>query len=474
VRVQVESRLPASLPVGATGAIFCFGYCFHVSRRVLELELLIGGVRHRPSAARMPRPDLYEWLRGGEDPHGHSYRSGWWATVPLQAPDTPGTLELAAAVRVAGDERSLHPLGRIEIVAPANPVVCESLAPGTIGICMATFDPDPELLRAQLDSLRAQTDERWICLISDGGSEASRFAQLLGAVGRDRRFVVSRSERPLGPYENFERALAMLPVEAGLVAFCDQDDRWYPDKLAVLRAALDEGEMVFSDQRLVADDGRVLRESLWEGRRNDHQNLASLLIANTVPGAATLFRRQLLELALPFPVAPGVPYHDHWIALVALASGEIRYVDRPLYDFIQHAGATSGGAVPSALPPGSRGWRGAYFAGYVMRKVLAQTLLMRCASRLTPRKRRALLRFIASERRPLSFLWLALRPLRRLVGRGETLGGESSLALGIAWRWLIVLAVGRAERPGRRAYDAAFPDPPRFEQRRLRRWRAGA
>jgi hypothetical protein len=104
--------------------------------------------------------------------------------------------------------------------------------------------------------------------------------------------------------------------------------------------------------------------------------------------------------------------------------------------------------------------------------VQAQTLLLRCASRLSDRERRALEHFVASERSPASFLWLATRPLRRFIGRDETLGGETALARGILWRWLIVLAVGRARRPGNRAYDASFPDPPRFEQRRLRRWRA--
>jgi hypothetical protein len=348
------------------------------------------------------------------------------------------------------------------------------LAPGTIAVCLATFDPEPELLRAQIESLQAQTDRRWICLISDGGSAPQRFARLLELLGGDSRFVVSRSERRLGPYQNFERALQMVPREAELVALCDQDDRWYADKLAALRAALGSGQLAYSDQRLVTEDGRVLRESLWDGRRNDYRNIASLLVANTAPGAAMLFRRELLDLALPFPEAPGVPYHDHWLALVALASGELRYVDRPLYDWVQHAAAVSRGATAGASPPGSRGWRGAYFGGCLMRQVQAQTLLLRCATRLTTRKRRALEWFVAADRSPAAFLWLALRPSRRLFGHGETLEGESALVRGLLWRWLIVLAVGRAERPGNRRYDASFPDPPRFEQRRLRRWRAGA
>jgi hypothetical protein len=114
----------------------------------------------------------------------------------------------------------------------------------------------------------------------------------------------------------------------------------------------------------------------------------------------------------------------------------------------------------------------AYFCGYQPREVQAQTLLLRCGPQLPPRKRRALRWFIAGARSPAAFAWLALRPLRALAGHGETLGEEFGLVKGIVWRRLIGLAVRSSERPGPRPYDASFPDPPVFEQARLRRWRA--
>jgi hypothetical protein len=61
-----------------------------------------------------------------------------------------------------------------------------------------------------------------------------------------------------------------------------------------------------------------------------------------------------------------------------------------------------------------------------------------------------------------------------LIGRDETLGGEVALVKGIIWRWLVRLMSIRASPPARWRYDASFPDPPLFEQPRLRRWRAGA
>jgi glycosyltransferase involved in cell wall biosynthesis len=348
-----------------------------------------------------------------------------------------------------------------------------------IAVCMATFDPDPALLRRQLDSLRAQTDTSWTCVISDDCSHPERFEQLRAAVAGDGRFALSRSDERIGFYRNFERALRMAPPEAELIALCDQDDVWHPDKLALLRRSLGEAVLVFSDQRLVDRDGHILRETLWRGRANNATNLASMLIANTVTGAATLFRREVAERALPFPDSPGIEFHDHWLALIALACGELRYIDHPLYDYVQHDAAILGkvvgasGRPPLRLrPPRMREWRAAYFLGYVPGQVRAQTLLLRCADRLTPSKRRALERYIASDSSTLAFAWLAVRPLRALIGRTETLAGEWELVRGLLWFWIASWLAHRRWLSERFLLDARFPDPPHFQYRRLQRWRS--
>ena len=45
----------------------------------------------------------------------------------------------------------------------------------------------------------------------------------------------------------------------------------------------------------------------------------------------------------PCPSRPAAnAFHDHWLAVVALALGEIAYVDEPLYDYVQHGGTVIG------------------------------------------------------------------------------------------------------------------------------------
>jgi glycosyltransferase involved in cell wall biosynthesis len=395
---------------------------------------------------------------------------------------------LEVAVRLSSGRVVAAPLGSIQVVerqpAPDLGAVPERSGPGLIAVCMATFEPDPALFRAQVESLRAQRDDCWVCVISDDASRPEHFERITQIVGGDRRFAVSRSEARLGFYRNFQRALELAPPQAELLALCDQDDRWHPDKLQTLRAALGDAQLVYSDQRLVGADGRVLRNTLWKGRRNNSANLASVLIANTITGAATLFRREVAELALPFPDSPGFQFHDHWLAVVALAAGDVAYVDRPLYDYVQHAGAIFGDVTSGARssraatwrPPSPRrsldAWRAAYFYGYLSREVQAQTALLRCSGRLAAGKRRALRRFVASARSPTAFAWLALRPLRELLGRNETLGSEAAMARGIAWKAMVAARARRGPASPGLLGDAGFPPPGSFNQKRLRRWRA--
>jgi glycosyltransferase involved in cell wall biosynthesis len=500
----VDYPLPKDLPAGQATALFFAGTCFHRRQPVEALVITVDGMRHRPTAQRMPRPDRFRSLhptalqeeaeslrrdpQSLRDPELRSYRSGFWATIPISVPQQPGELRLGIEARVAGGTIARAALGTIAVVEGREPPSYDGLPtvrqPLT-AICMATFNPVPELFQIQVDSIRAQTHRDWICLISDDRSRPDRFEMIREAVAGDPRFVLSRSDEHLGFYRNFERALKMVPPEAELVALSDHDDRWYPEKLAVLIDAIGDGELAFSDQRLVDAQGRVRRETLWRGRRNNHTNLASLLISNTIAGAASLFRRRVIDYAVPFPSGPGWQFHDHWLALVAMTLGEVVYVDRPLYDYVQHPSAVLGRAASDSGQPRQRPrarldrwrgfvdrWRGAYFNAYLDREVQAQVLLARCGSETTRRKRRALRLFVNAGRSPLAFAWLAARPARALLGRNETLLSEELFVRGILWRHLIALRTGRRERPGGSMPDASMPpfDPESVGSRRLRRW----
>jgi glycosyltransferase involved in cell wall biosynthesis len=319
-----------------------------------------------------------------------------------------------------------------------------------VAICMATYEPDPRLLERQIGSIREQTHGNWVCLVSDDGSSPERLEHLRALTGGDERFALRVGGERLGFYGNFERALGMVPAAAQFVALADQDDRWHPDKLAALLAALGAARLVYSDMRIVDEAGAVVSETFWRGRRNNYSDLASLLLANTVTGAASLFRRELLELVLPFPEPVGDPFHDQWIAAVALAVGELAYVDRPLYDYVQHGGAARGheaamqrwdaGRLLDRRDPREslrrvRAHADRSYAENARRiAASARELEARVGGRMEPAKARAVQRLASLDRSPAAAPWLALRSLRRLGGHNETMGIELSLLAAVLLR----------------------------------------
>jgi glycosyltransferase involved in cell wall biosynthesis len=277
------------------------------------------------------------------------------------------------------------------------PTAAQGMLGSVIAVCLASCEPPPELLEAQLRSLRAQVGVEWSCLVDDDASSPSARAVLRAAVGADRRFDVVEHDEREGAYRNFERCLARVPPGVEAVALCDQDDVWDPDKLATLSAALSAPgvTLAFSDVRVVRADGTLLSPTYWVDRDRGHDDLAALLTTNVVTGAAALVRRDVVDVALPFPPELDGAFHDHWLACVALALGELAYVERPLVDYVQHDANAVGharrrarGDAASREPLAVRAARDR--ERHVLRpQAFARALLERCGGAMAPARRRA-------------------------------------------------------------------------------------
>jgi glycosyltransferase involved in cell wall biosynthesis len=407
---------------------------------VRAIELRAGAEGAAAMALAMPSPGLAR-----ERPDLAASRAIFWGTLPLAEG------EIVLRIRGSSSTCELSLGGAPTPAGVAVPAL--DAGPRTVVICMATHQPPPELFRRQIDSIRAQAGADWVCVISDDASNPDGAAVIDDTVGGDPRFVVDRSPERLGAYANFARALMMVPATAGYVALSDQDDVWHPDKLAAMVAALDSSgaRLAFSDVRIVRSGGAVESDTYWTTRRPNHDNFASLLLGNSVTGAAAVFRRDLLADALPFPPRFGNLFHDHWLALVAAATGGIEYVDRPLLDYVQHpdavighAGANRGVVGGSFLrrlaalrgrPPGDLDaeWRRIYFGEYCRMALTAVALERRLGDRLDPAHRGALRRAVALDHSASALAWLTARQVRRLW-HDDTGGSEAGMLRGLMWR----------------------------------------
>ncbi len=219
-----------------------------------------------------------------------------------------------------------------------------TLAPGVGSgfgvVVLAAYRPDRELFRRQLQSIRDQTNVDLRCVVGSDGDGGRTRAMVRAIVDDDPRFEVIEWPDNVGFYLNFERLLAAVPRAASWVALSDQDDIWHSDKLERLLPHLAEFALVSGQARIVSwPSGNVVLDRT--GRRV--VGFDDLLLENQITGSMAVFRRELLDLALPFPRYPVVTQlHDHWLGLCAAASGGYTVLDDVVQDYTQHGGNAVG------------------------------------------------------------------------------------------------------------------------------------
>lgn len=207
-------------------------------------------------------------------------------------------------------------------------------------VALAAYQPNWELFGTQLRSIQNQTYTHFLCLISADGGFAEVRDFVARELGGDERFQVIGFEDRLGFYGNFERVLQHVPADAEWVALSDQDDSWYPSKLETLVPHLAAVSLVAAQARVVRLPGN---DEVTASTQRKNVALDALLAQNQVTGSLCAFRRDLLDLALPFPRLNTISQvHDHWLAVCAKATGGALVVVDVVQDYVQHGGNVLG------------------------------------------------------------------------------------------------------------------------------------
>jgi glycosyltransferase involved in cell wall biosynthesis len=244
-----------------------------------------------------------------------------------------------------------------------------------ISVALSTYNGE-RFLPAQLESLAAQSrlpDE--LVVRDDGSHDASR--EVVEAFAERSPFPVRvlPDDRNLGFAEGFLEVAARCAGD--LIAFCDQDDVWLPDKLERCAKAFAEPFVV-----LAVHSSRIVTEDLA-----DTGMMFPLVPASSVTpplsgnrwmrvrGMSMVCSARLLSI--PWDVRPhshrieGMINHDEWIQLLAHVVGSTAWIAEPLALYRQH-GANAVGAPAARLGERLRELRGAGWAYYDRRAVQAR------------------------------------------------------------------------------------------------------
>jgi glycosyltransferase involved in cell wall biosynthesis len=221
----------------------------------------------------------------------------------------------------------------------------------TTSVALCTYNGE-KFLREQLDSLARQDRLPDEVIVGDDRSSDGTLAILEDFAARAPFPVrLAVNETNLGSTSNFERAVVRCAGD--IVFLCDQDDVWHPEKISAMADLFENSPdtgMVFSDARLVGEDGQGLGQNLWEftfrpgerKRSSEKQFYRTLLKRNVVTGATMAFRAKFTPDFRPIPTHLPNTIHDGWIALVVSACSRVVALDRCLIDYRQHPGQQLG------------------------------------------------------------------------------------------------------------------------------------
>jgi len=214
-------------------------------------------------------------------------------------------------------------------------------------------------LREQLESIATQTELPCRMVIVDDGSNDGSW-ELLQHWAASAAFPVTleRNDGNLGVVRNFEKAVRMLLGDVDLVFFSDQDDVWFPGKLAAfvdVFASDPEVGLVHCDAELIDPQGRLINARLLSALLVTDKELADVAAGrayrvyakrNLVTGAACACRSEVLERAVPFSERW---IHDEWIALTAALTSRVKLLPQPWMAYRLHGGNTVGLPVPNFI-----------------------------------------------------------------------------------------------------------------------------
>ena len=215
-----------------------------------------------------------------------------------------------------------------------------------ISIAMATYN-GAKYLREQLDSIAAQTLLPYELVICDDGSTDATL-DIAEQFAAEAEFSVRiyRNETNLGYADNFLKAASLC--EGDWVAFCDQDDVWISEKLAVVSTEISDNILMVVHSAKVVDD-RLTPLGYCMPSFNEVA-VGGILVNHPMkiyPGFACVFNINLvkqfswIDRPQSYLGPRGKVSHDWWIYWLANVFGDIKYIPNVLVLYRRHDSVVS-------------------------------------------------------------------------------------------------------------------------------------
>ncbi len=198
-------------------------------------------------------------------------------------------------------------------------------------VLLATFNGE-KYLEEQLESLDCQEGVTVRVWVNDDGSTDETLAILKKWQRNGLIKEISKSQG-VGSTEAFLKLLSEHS-DSEYVAFCDQDDVWEPNKLAIQLLKITNGKPAcVASQRLFIDNSNRIIGASKKLRRSP--SFKNAMFENIAPGNTLLLNNQAINAINRYQDAP-IEHYDSWIYLLLTFVGEVEYIHQPLLRYRIH------------------------------------------------------------------------------------------------------------------------------------------
>lgn len=209
-----------------------------------------------------------------------------------------------------------------------------------IAVVMATYN-GASFLVEQIESILAQTLKPTLFIVCDDCSTDDTHL-ILQKYQEQGSLVWYRNETRVGVVANFKYAISIVPP-GYYFTLADQDDIWYPHKLATCMDAMrliedtSRPAMVYSDLSFIDATGKTINPSFRNELGHDKyvHCLDTLCFGNFVLGCTTLCNESMKSFIADLPINKNFN-HDAWMAMVAFGLGNAHSIKEPLVAYRQH------------------------------------------------------------------------------------------------------------------------------------------
>ena len=201
---------------------------------------------------------------------------------------------------------------------------------------MATYNGE-KYLREQVDSLLAQSYASLEFIFVDDASSDSSLAILQAYAAKDSRIHLIENSVNQGLIATFE--IGIRAAKGEMIALSDQDDVWLPGKISLLAEAIDSFSLIYANSALSNAAGEVTGKYSDRNHLCDYPSALNYVFGTKAMGHAMLFKREIIDVALPFTDFVG---HDYILGFAAASLNGVKYYPQTLVNYRQHSSNTIG------------------------------------------------------------------------------------------------------------------------------------